>query len=27
VLAAWTASRVPTLRFDAEHPVTPPSVD
>jgi len=27
VLAAWTASRVPALRFDAEHPVTPPSVD
>ncbi|HZW72784.1 MAG TPA: MFS transporter, partial [Caldimonas sp.] len=27
VLAAWTASRVPALRFDAEHPGTPPSVD
>jgi EmrB/QacA subfamily drug resistance transporter len=27
LLGAWAASRVPALRFDAEHPVTPPSVD
>nr|HET7858271.1 hypothetical protein [Caldimonas sp.] len=26
-LAAWAASRVPPLRFDAEQPVTPPAVD
>ena len=26
-LGAWAASRVPALRFDAEHPVTAPSVD
>jgi len=27
LLGAWAASRVPALRFDAEHPVTPPSVE
>ena len=27
VFAAWAASRVPTLRFDAEQTVTPPTVD
>jgi EmrB/QacA subfamily drug resistance transporter len=27
LFAAWAASRVPTLRFDAEQTVTPPAVD
>jgi hypothetical protein len=27
LLGAWAASRAPTLRFDREEAVTPPSVD
>ena len=27
LLGAWAARRLPALPFDAEHPVTPPSVE